>query len=69
MGTKKGRIYGKEAPQRFGGGSCPNFSPLDPPLLIKHLQNRNQTLNELKCVLFLIVDYDSCFFCLSPPSS
>jgi len=25
--------------------------------------------NKLKCVLFLIVDYDSCFFCLSPPFS
>ena len=30
--------------------------------LIKHFQNRNQTLT-------LIVDYDSCFFCLSPPFS
>jgi len=26
-------------------------------------------INKLKYVLFLIVDYDSCFFCLSPPFS
>jgi len=25
--------------------------------------------HKLKCVLVLIVDYDSCFFCLSPPFS
>ena len=37
MGTKKGRIYGKGAPQRFGGGSCPKPPPnLDPPLPWNH---------------------------------
>jgi len=32
MGTKKGLIYGKGAPQKFGGGSCPKLPPMDPPL-------------------------------------
>jgi len=34
MHTKKGRIYGKGAPQMFGGGAvAPNCPPLDPPLV------------------------------------
>jgi len=31
MGTKTGHIYGKGAPQTFGGAVAPNC-PLDPPL-------------------------------------
>jgi len=34
MGTKKGRIYGKGAPQRFAGAVAPNCPPLDPPLKV-----------------------------------
>jgi len=32
MGTKKGRIYGKGVPQRFGGSVAPNYPTLEPPL-------------------------------------
>jgi len=37
MGTKKVRIYGKGAPQKFGGGSCPKL----PPSRIRHWYETN----------------------------
>jgi len=37
MGTKKGRIYSKEAPQRFGGGQLPKLLPLGSATVLEYI--------------------------------
>ena len=54
---------------RIGYGYAKNLSDMDQELKNQYPLTSETNTNNLKCVLFLIVDYDSCFFCLSPPFS